>query len=385
MGGFSLRRPCATIRPDEVPNRFKKIKPMLTDTLSPIRRTLIRWYKKHQRDLPWRRTRNPYAVWVSEIMLQQTQVATVIPYYRRFMKAFPTIKRLAAAREQAVLKAWEGLGYYSRARNLYKAAKRIISDHGGRLPESAEELRQLPGIGRYTAGAIASIAFDLDEPVLDGNVIRVFCRLFLIRKNPKETTIQKRLWRLAHQLLPKGKASIFNQALMDLGATVCTPKNPRCNDCPLKKHCKARAKNLQERLPAKAKTAPVPHYDIAAGVIWKGKKILIARRKPEGLLGGLWEFPGGKRKKNESLEDCVVREIHEELQVKVKVIRPLKTVRHAYSHFRITLHAFECEYLSGRPKALGCAAWKWVTLDDLAHYPFPRANQKILETLCDGA
>ena len=354
---------------------------MNQQSFHPIRRSLLAWYRKHQRDLPWRRTQNPYAIWVSEIMLQQTQVATVIPYYRRFLKSFPTAKKLAAAREQTVLKAWEGLGYYSRARNLHQAAKRIVSDFAGTLPANAEELHRLPGIGRYTAGAIASIAFGLDEPVLDGNVVRVFCRVFLIRKNPKETPVHKKLWTIAQELLPKGKASLFNQALMDLGATVCTPKNPHCDLCPLKKHCKARAKNLQESLPTKAKTVPVPHYDIGAGVIWKGKKILVAQRKPEGLLGGLWEFPGGKREKKESLKHCVAREIREELQVNVKVVRLLKTVRHAYSHFRITLHAFECEYVSGRPKAIGCSSWKWVTLDEMDDYPFPRANQKILEAL----
>ena len=349
-----------------------------------IRNALTAWYRRHARDLPWRRTNDPYAVWLSEIMLQQTQVATAIPYYERFLKRFPTIDVLSRARLQSVLKAWEGLGYYTRARHLHEAARRIVRDHGGVLPQSAERLARLPGIGKYTAGAIASIAFDRNEPVLDGNVIRVLCRLEFIADNPKAADTLRRLWALAGTILPRGRAGMFNQALMDLGATVCVPRNPQCAGCPLRALCKAFAEDAQGDVPTRSQRRAIPHYDIGVAVVWRQSRILIAKRKPEGLLGGLWEFPGGKREKGESLEDCAVRETFEEVRVKARVARPFMTVRHAYSHFRVTLHAFECEYAGGRPKAVGCEAWKWVLPEKLTGYPFPRANRKILEALFES-
>ena len=352
--------------------------------IAAIQKKLLAWYKKHQRDLPWRRTRDPYAIWVSEIMLQQTQVATVIPYYERFLKRFPTVQKLARAREQSVLKLWEGLGYYSRARNLQKAARSIIQDHNGQIPQSADQLHALPGIGPYTAGAIASIAFDLDEPVLDGNVIRVLSRLFRLKSNPEETAAKKKLWQLAEKMVPAGKASFFNQALMDLGATTCTPRKASCVTCPVSALCLAKKSNLQEVLPVKTKAKPLPHHHIGVGVIWKKDKILIDRRKPAGLLGGLWEFPGGKQKKSETLPACVRREVLEELAVKVKVGKSLITVKHAYSHFKITLHVYSCRYLSGNPKAIACTAWKWVKVSELEKFPFPAANLKIIEKLKDS-
>jgi len=351
------------------------------DDIRRLRAALTRWYRRHSRDLPWRRTTDPYAVWLSEIMLQQTRVATVIPYYERFLRKFPTIPALARAKPDDVLKAWEGLGYYTRARNLPAAARRVAADFDGRVPRSVRELRRLPGIGRYTAAAIASIAFGLDEPVLDGNVTRVLSRLFAIRKDVSLPATRRGLWELAESLLPKGKASLFNQAMMDLGATVCVPRRPACARCPLRAVCRAAAKGIQDKLPVKRKAKPVPHYEIGAAVVRRAGKILIAQRKPEGLLGGLWEFPGGKREPDETLEECAVRETHEETGVTAKVLRPLAIVKHAYSHFRITLHAFECRYLSGRPRALGCAAWKWVAPEDLKRYAFPRANRKIIEAI----
>jgi A/G-specific adenine glycosylase len=353
-------------------------------TLKKIQGTLLRWFAKHRRDMPWRRTRNPYAIWVSEIMLQQTQVETVKPYFMGFLRRFPTVRALAKAPLGAILKAWEGMGYYSRARNLHCAAKIVVSDYEGRLPRSLSELLKLPGVGRYTAGAIASMAFGQDEPVLDGNVTRVLCRVFRIRENPRTAITQGKLWSLARQLIPAGKAGLMNQALMDLGATVCVPQSPRCSVCPLNRKpclCLAGLNNEQGALPFKVKKKPVPHYDIVAGVIWKGHRILIDQRKPHGLLGGLWEFPGGKRRPGESLEAALVREVGEELGIKVRVFGHLTTVRHAYSHFRITLHVFECRYVSGRPRALGCAAWRWIRLRDLDRYAFPAANHKIIAAL----
>jgi len=346
-----------------------------------IRRALLKWYGRRRRNLPWRRSSDPYRVWVSEIMLQQTQVETVKPYFRRFLRRFPSVRALARAPSDAVMKAWEGLRYYARARNLHRAAKIISSDFGGRLPESPEELVKLPGIGRSTAGAISSIAFRRDAPVLDGNVARVLCRVFRIRRNPRESRTQRNLWDIAQELLPPGDAGDFNQALMDLGATVCVPRNPRCAICPLAALCLAKAHGEQDKLPVKTKRKPSPHYDVAVGVIRRGKRLLIDRRKPEGLLGGLWEFPGGKRKEDESLERCLMREIREELGIRVKVVRPLMSVPHAYTHFRITLHVYECRYVSGVPRALGCAEWRWVRPEELDRYAFPSANRKVIAVL----
>jgi len=346
-----------------------------------VRRALLKWYDRRRRDLPWRRTRGPYRVWVSEIMLQQTQTETVKPYFRRFLRRFPSVRALAEAPADAVMKAWEGLGYYARARNLHRAAKIISSGFGGRLPESPEDLVKLPGIGRSTAGAISSIAFGRDAPVLDGNVARVLCRVFRIRRNPRESRTREKLWATTRELLPPNRAGDFNQALMDLGATVCVPRNPRCTLCPLATWCLARAHGEQDKLPVKRKRKPSPHYDVAVGVIRRGKRLLIDRRKPEGLLGGLWEFPGGKRKENESLERCLAREIREELGIRVKVIRPLISVPHAYTHFRITLHVYECRSVSGVPRAIGCAEWRWVRPEELDRYAFPSANRKVIAAL----
>ena len=315
-------------------------------------------------------------------MLQQTQAETVKPYFRRFLRRFPSVRALAKASADAVMKAWEGLGYYARARNLHRAAKIISSDSGGGLPESPEDLAKLPGIGRSTAGAISSIAFGRDAAVLDGNVARVLCRMFRVRRNPRESRTREKLWVIARELLPPNRAGDFNQALMDLGSTVCVPRNPRCSLCPLATWCLARAHGEQDMLPAvKTKRKPSPHYDVAVGVIRRGKRLLIDRRKPEGLLGGLWEFPGGKRKQNESFERCLGREIREELGIRVKVVRPLISVRHAYTHFRITLHVYECRHVSGRPRALGCAEWRWVKLNELERYAFPSANRKVIAAL----
>jgi A/G-specific adenine glycosylase len=352
-----------------------------TEKIGLVQKALLAWYEIHQRDLPWRHSQGPYAVWLSEIMLQQTQVATVIPYYHRFLKAFPSIRALAESPLDKILKLWEGLGYYSRARNLHKAAQKIVTDFDNRFPETIDSLLTLPGIGQYTAGAIASIAFNLDEPVLDGNVERVLCRLFRIASPPKETLTHRRLWSLARTLVPTGRAGYFNQALMDLGATLCTPRKPECERCPLENLCKARQHAEQNDLPVKTPCKKTPHYEIAAGIIWKGNKILIDERPAEGLLGGLWEFPGGKLEKGETLESCLLREIREELDIEVTIRHELIVVKQAYSHFRITLHAFECDYLRGRPRALGCVRWKWVSLRELKNYAFPRANQKIIAAL----
>ncbi len=343
---------------------------------------LLAWYGDHKRDLPWRRdAHDPYRVWISETLLQQTQVATVIPYYARFLARFPTVRALAAARLDDVLKVWEGVGYYARARNLHRAAQEIATRFGGEIPGTVEELLTLPGVGRYTAGAVASIAFGRDEPALDGNVTRVICRYFHIARDPKGAEARNLLWELVQQLLPRGNAGAFNQALMELGATVCAPRQPACSACPLQRGCAARRLGIQEQLPIKRRKKKLPHHQVAVGVVWKGKKLLIAQRYTQDLLGGLWEFPGGHQEQGESLARCVAREVREEVGIAIKVGKEFATVNHAYSHFSITMHAFDCHWLRGRPRALGCAAVKWVLPRELARYAFPAANRKIITNL----
>jgi A/G-specific adenine glycosylase len=355
---------------------------LTTNTRNTLARDLLGWFDEHQREMPWRESRDPYAIWVSEIMLQQTQVATVIPYYERFIKAFPTPAALAKAPEQRVLKLWEGLGYYSRARNLHKAAKVITTEHAGQLPETSEGLQRLPGIGRYTAGAIASIAFGLHEPVLDGNVMRVLTRLFDIHDVLQDSATQKMLWTLAEKLLSPARPGDFNQAMMELGAMVCTPRSPECGECPLAKTCRARKAGTQAELPNKKKAKAVPHYTVVAGVIRNARgQILIDKRPATGMLAGLWEFPGGKVEAGETLEAALAREVMEEVGLTVEIGDLLDVTEHAYSHFRITMHTFACTRIAGRTRAIECDAVKWVRAAELADYPFPKANHAVLKLL----
>lgn len=351
------------------------------DTQPQIACRLLAWAKQHLRDLPWRHTRDPYHIWVAEVMLQQTQASTVAPFFTRWLAQFPTIEALATAPIDQVLKAWEGLGYYARARHLHQAAQCILSEHEGRLPADRDQLLALPGIGPYTAGAILSIAFGQDEPVLDGNVRRVLCRVFNITTDPRRASTQRRLWELARSLLPPGRAGDFNQAIMDLGATICTPRSPLCPQCPLMDLCEAAHLGVQEQRPVSRPRRRIPHYDVTAAIIWRDGQVLITQRPLEDMLGGLWEFPGGKREPGETLADCLKREIREELGVEIIVGEPLPPIRHAYSHFRITLYPFHCQIQRGEPQALGCAAWRWVTPDQFDRYAFPAADQRIIAYL----
>ena len=313
--------------------------------------------------------------------MQQTRVETVVSYYSRFLNEFPTIKSLARADLQEVLKMWEGLGYYSRIRNMHKAAKVITEQCEGKFPQTFDEILKLPGIGRYTAGAISSIAFGQSRPVLDGNVIRFLSRLFCMEIDASTTAGKKEVWELAERLVPSKAPGTYNEALMELGATVCMPKNPNCGICPLQGSCLAKRLNRQKDLPLRKKRAATPHFNIGAGLIWKGNKLLITRRKENGLLGGLWEFPGGKQESNESISHCVRREIEEELGVKIAVRDHFMTVRHAYTHFRITLQIFDCQWSAGEPECKSCTDYRWVDMEELDEYPFPRANKRIVEKL----
>ena len=308
-------------------------------------------------------------------MLQQTRVETVIPYFEKWMEQFATVKDLAEASEQEVLNAWEGLGYYSRARNLHKAAKIIVDEHQGKLPRDLISLRKLPGIGRYTVGAIASIAFNMDEPTLDGNLRRVFARLFDVSEPADSTEGEKILWGLAREHLPKGKAGDYNQALMDLGATICLPKNPRCLICPLMDICKARTNGTQAKRPVLKPKKEIPHHVHTAGVIIKYKNVLLSKRPPNGLLGGMWEFPNGRVNGNPAEELETALEMGYSL--KVKRSEALGTVKHAYTHFRVTVYAYRCELVSIIEKE----NLKWVGLEELNDYPMGKVDRQIARML----
>lgn len=332
---------------------------------------LLAWYQKNKRAMPWRDHPNPYAVWVSEIMLQQTRVETVISYFEKWMKLFPNIKTLAAADEREVLNAWEGLGYYSRARNLHKAAKIAVEKFGGELPRNLEDLRSLPGIGRYTVGAIASMAFKMDEPTLDGNLRRVFSRVYDVDEFADSPAGEKILWGLAAQNLPKGQAGDYNQALMDLGATICQPRNPRCLLCPLMELCEARQNGTQEFRPVLKPKKQVPQYVNAAAVIIERGRVLLSQRPSSGLLGGMWEFPNARVEYEPA--KALVKAINAAYRLKVRRKEPLGIVQHGYTHFKVTVHAFRCEPVS-IPKDKNL---KWVKVSELNDYPMGKIDRQI--------
>ncbi len=339
---------------------------------------LLDWFRTRDRDVPWRSEPDPYRIWIAEVMAQQTRIDTMRDYYQRFVAAFPDVESLAAAELDAVLKLWEGLGYYARARNLHRAAGQVVSKHGGALPSELNDLRALPGIGRYTAGAIASLAFGKPEPAVDGNARRVLARLFDI-ESASPTALDEAARRLIGPA-PESAARI-NQALMDLGASVCTPAGPDCDACPLCGHCLALARGTVADRPPARKRREIPHFDIAVGVVWRAGRVLVARRPESGLLGGLWEFPGGKIGAGETAPQAVVRELWEEMRIVVEVGEPIARVKHAYSHFRITLHAYHAAHTAGEPQPHAATAWLWAKPKDLGRLAFPAANLRILEAL----
>ena len=344
---------------------------------------LLDWYHANKRTLPWRGHPSAYAVWVSEIMLQQTRVEAVIPYFERWMRLFPTVQVLASASEQAVLNAWEGLGYYSRARNLHKAAKIVVEEYHGEIPRDLDELRKLPGIGRYTLGAIASIAFGMDVSALDGNIKRVYARIFDVDLPVDSSAGENLLWKLADRHLPKGHAGDYNQALMDLGATICVPKNPRCLVCPVMRLCKARQNGTQNERPVKMPKKDVPHHVNAAAVIMQRGRVLLAQRPSQGLLGGMWEFPNGRVKNDPAAGLPKALKTGYNLRVILKQGQSprkkeeLGVVQHGYSHFHVTVHVFRCELLS-MPEETNL---KWVSLNKLDEYPMGKIDRQIAKMI----
>ncbi len=344
-----------------------------------LSRRLLLWYRRNGRTLPWRETADAYPIWVSEIMLQQTQVDTVIPYYERFLKAFPDVSVLARAPLERVLKHWENLGYYSRARNLHKAAAILMETCDGRIPDTYEELIQLPGIGDYTAGAILSIAYGQALPAVDGNVRRILSRLFALRPPEDEA---KALRALAACLIPKRHPGDFNSALMDLGAALCRPKNPDCGACPLAPLCKAYAAGWQQALPVKVKPARIPHRLAAAAVIGNDEgKILMVKRPASGLLASFWKLPGGFAGEDENMGKALRRSVKEELNLTIRVGAKLGSVQQVYTHLRTTLWAYDALIVKGHPEARACSDFKWATPADRKKLPLSKIDRKLLAML----
>ncbi len=348
---------------------------MDSNRMKQIQNHLLRWFKRNGRDLPWRRTRDPYAIWVSEIMLQQTQVSAVIPYYGKFLKAFPAVRPLANADLSAVLTVWEGLGYYSRARNLHKASREILTRFKGKIPDVFDDLLSLPGIGRSTAGAILSIAFNKEAPILDGNVKRVLSRLFAISGNPAGRETEDHLWQLSETLIPEGHAGSFCQALMDLGAMLCTPKNPQCTYCPLQRVCKGKVSGNPERFPSRGVKKAIPGIEAVSAVILKDGQILLHQRPPNGLLGGLWEFPNWNTENCDPPIKSLKHHLEKALGGTAKVGDPIGTFQHTYSHFKLTLQVYLCRIPGGEKYGT------WVPVPNLHLFPMSRLHRRIAQTI----
>ena len=314
-------------------------------------------------------------------MLQQTQVKTVIPFFNRFLIRFPTIYDLAASDQQSILKLWEGLGYYSRARNLHRAAQIIVNNFKGVIPNNPKDLLALPGIGDYIASAILSIAFNQAFAVVDGNVKRVLARLFKMDAPLNLASSHSGFKKKAEDMLYVPDPAKYNQAIMELGALVCTPSSPKCEICPIQSECQAYLSNTVEMYPRRIKSKATPLYNIAVGVVVKNKKILITRRKSEGLLGGLWEFPGGRIKKRESTEKACVREILEKTGLNVEICQYLTQVKHAFTHFRITVDVYICNYANGMVELNGPVDYKWISINQIDDYPLHKTIHKFLPQL----
>ena len=344
-----------------------------------LRIELICWYRSHHRKLPWRQTKDPYKIWISEVMLQQTIVSAVLPYYERWLNLFPTMPALAGASRQKVLKAWEGLGYYQRASNLHQAARIMCREKAGRVPDNYEDLIALPGFGPYITAAVLSIAYGQPFPVLDANVRRVVMRLAGVHSKFSTRTDQILLERI-RTIFPVRNGGDFNQAMMELGALVCRPRNPSCLLCPVQRFCLAFKRGEQEVIPT-PKKRNCQKIETVVGIIRDGRRYLIQKRPPHGLLAGFWEFPGGKREKRETLRSALHRELREELAAEVKIEQQLLRVRHSYTQFQVTLFAFECE-LIGPPK-LKKGSHRWVSLKAMKSYPFPSGSAKIVRFLED--
>lgn len=341
-------------------------------------RELLDWFEEHRRDLPWRRTSDAYRIWVSEVMLQQTQVRTVIPYYQRFLARFPDLAALAAAPLDDVLKHWEGLGYYARARNLHAAARSLAN---AAVPNDPECFGALPGVGGYMRAAVMSIAFGRPLAAVDGNVKRVLARVFAIEDAVDRPAGARAVQAFADALLDAKQPGEFNQAMMELGAVLCRPRQPLCEACPWSESCAALAAGRWERYPRTSPKRAVPTARIAVGVVSRRGRLLITRRAESAMLGGLWEFPGGKIRRGETAADACRREIREETGLDVDVVEHVASVQHAYSHLKVKIEVFRCTHRKGRVHLRGPVDHRWILLEETADYAFPKANHKFLPAL----
>jgi len=345
---------------------------------------LLAWYDRHTRDLPWRapgRMRDPWSVWVSEAMLQQTQVKTVIPYYRRFMARFPRLEDLARASAAEALKLWEGLGYYRRCLNLQAAAREVVTRFNGRIPTDPALFRSLPGVGEYIAAAVLSISRGLRLPVVDGNVIRVITRFRAVAEDVTRSATRRGIAEFLARSMPAAEPGRFNQAVMELGALVCTPTSPACPACPLRRACLALSSAEPEAFPRRRPRRTVPEYAVSVAVILEKDRFLVQRRPYAGHLGGLWEFPGGKANTGESPEQALLRECREELGVDLHIVANLGLVRHAYTHFRIRMTVFVCALGEANARLSPGPARRWITPAEIPELPFPAANHKVFALL----
>ncbi len=346
-----------------------------------LQKSLLIWFAEQQRDLPWRRTYDPYQVWISEIMLQQTQMDRVTVFFKRWMENFPDLVTLANASEQRVLKCWEGLGYYSRARNILKSAKILLTDHQGNIPDNRKDLLALPGIGPYTAGAIASIAYNRDVPVVDANIERILARLLNIDLIPGTPEARRLFWKKAEELLPHGEARNFNQALMELGALVCRPKNPDCSSCPLAPYCLALKYDLIPERPTPKKSKKIIPIAMATGILSHNGLLFIQQRLADDVWGSLWEFPGGRMEKNEHPEETVIREFMEETELAVQVESKITTTIHHYTRYKVTLHCFllSLQQSNSDPVLHAAQEFHWLPFEELRHFAFPAGHRKLIE------
>jgi A/G-specific adenine glycosylase len=346
-----------------------------------IRRRLLAWFDQYQRNLPWRRSRDPYRIWLSEIMLQQTQVATVIPYYHRFLQAFPNVQALAAADEQDVLRQWEGLGYYRRARHLHQAARYLVREHAGALPDDPQVWESLPGIGRYTLGAVLSQAYGRRLPILEANSMRVLCRLFAIADNPRQSATQRQLWELADLLVSRRRPGDFNQALMELGALVCTSTHPQCSRCPLRRRCVAAQQQRQHQLPRQGPAAATEHIDEVAVIVRRRAQVLAVQRPAAGRWANLWEFPHGAVHSGENLHAAAARVLLQSTGIRAKIESHLTTLKHGIMHFQVTIHALEAVYRGGRFRSSEHQQGRWLQPAQLAQLPLSAPQRRLAQVL----
>ncbi|SDK92556.1 A/G-specific adenine glycosylase [Natronincola ferrireducens] len=363
---------------------MKKTTYEIAEVLNPtkvkaLQEQLIDWYEKNHRKLPWRTTTNPYYIWISEIMLQQTRVDTVIDYYNRFVEKFPTIKDLASAEEEVVLKAWEGLGYYSRAKRIHQTAKILIEKYEGQMPQTYDEIRKLPGIGPYTAGAVASIAFHQAVPAVDGNVMRVFSRVFYIKEDITLNTTKKVMEEVGEKVVSRKNPSYFNQGLMELGALICTPTSPKCLICPLFQLCRARELGLQKELPLKQKKPKPKEIVMEMALLYKGEKILIMKRPPEGLLGDLWGLPTVEKEENLEGGKSIKLELEETYGLKADNISYIFEKNHVFTHIKWRMQLYRMDLIE--EKEIDYPSIQWVNRQQLKDYPLPTAFKKLIPSI----